>query len=230
MKTLSSLSIEEVARRCTTSGDVEAWEEFVQRVHRLIAKVVFRTALRLGDGSNQTVDDLIQETYLKFCENNCRLLREFEYRHAAGFTGYLQMVAVNVVRDHFKARRSKKRGKEPSGSIEEAIEPPMKEGGEGSATAMERRMLIVEIQRHLDACLIGPDQQRNSRVFWLYYRVGLSASSIAGLPGVGLSTKGVESLVLRITRQLRERMTSSNREPHSTRGADGEGVLPAESF
>ena len=230
MESYSSLSIEELARRCSSSGEVAAWEEFVRRVHALIAKVVYRTAQRLGDGSRQTVDDLIQEVYLKVCSQRCRLLREFESRHEAAFLGYLQVVAANVVRDHFKALRAKRRGEGPAVQIDESLDPAVSEGSAGSAFAVERGVLIDEIQRCLDDCLDGPECQRNERVFWLYYRTGLSASSIAALPGIGLSTKGVETLILRTTRQLRERMSVPNRTTPVAGGTAAEGILPAESF
>jgi hypothetical protein len=43
-------------------------------------------------------------------------------------------------------------------------------------------------------------------VFWLYYRAGCSAAEIAAVPGIDLTAKGVESLLLRMTRELRRRL------------------------
>ena len=51
MESYSSLSIEELVRRCSASRSADAWEEFVRRFHRLIATVILRTAARLGDSS-----------------------------------------------------------------------------------------------------------------------------------------------------------------------------------
>jgi len=51
MESYSSLSIEELVQRCAASKECAAWQEFVRRLHRLIAKVVLRTAVRLGDGA-----------------------------------------------------------------------------------------------------------------------------------------------------------------------------------
>ena len=70
METYSSISTQELVRRCSASRNPEAWEEFVRRFHRLIATVVLRTAGKLGDSSRQTADDLIQETYLRLCKDN----------------------------------------------------------------------------------------------------------------------------------------------------------------
>lgn len=230
MDAYSSISIEELVRRCSLQGDIGAWNEFVRRFHRLIAVVVLRTARRLGDSSSQTIDDLIQETYLKLCADDFRVLRNFEARHSGAFVGFVQVVTANVVRDHFKLSRSHRRGADRLQEAPEHFNPAAPDGGSGSPKAIERAVLIQEIQQYLDHCLPETDRDRNMRIFWLYYRAGLSAVAIAALPGIGLTTKGIESLILRITRELRERigaMKPGTREPtqHTS-----EGISPAESF
>lgn len=226
----SSISVEELVRRCSVSGEIAAWEEFVHRFHRLIAKVVLRVAARMGDSSRQTVDDLVQETYLKLCADNHRILREFDHRHPDAFLGYVQVVAANVVRDYFKSHYSKKRGAMQVEGFADDFVPAAAEDSAGSPGAMESSVLMQEVQRYLDICTAGSEQDRNSRIFWLYYRVGLSAASIAALPGIDLSTKGVESLILRITRELRIRMTAPKQGKRGIVPGPAEGILPAKSF
>jgi len=230
MGSYSSISIEELVRRCSASRSGEAWEEFVRRFHRLIATVTLRTAGRLGDSSKQTVDDLIQETYLKLCADDFRILRSFEQQHPDAFIGYVKVVTANVVRDHFKSSHSQKRGAGQLEQIAEAFVPAAGEDSAGSPKAIERTVLIQEIKRHLDLCSAGPDQERNSRIFWLYYRVGLSARAIADLPGTGLTTKGVESIIMRITGQLRDRMAEPKRRTLDQTQVATEGILPAQSL
>jgi RNA polymerase sigma-70 factor (ECF subfamily) len=230
MGAYSGLSVEELLRQCSGLGDLAAWEEFVRRFHRLIAAVALRTAMRWGDGSRQTVDDLIQETYLRFCEDNYRVLRNFVHRSPDAFVGYVKVVAANVARDHFKSSFSEKRGGSRVGGFADGFVPAAGEESSFSPSAIERSILIDELERHLETFLSGPDRERNSRVFWLYYRVGLTANAISALPGIGLSTKGVESLILRLTRELRERMTVQAFRSHETTTGGAEGILPAESF
>jgi RNA polymerase sigma-70 factor (ECF subfamily) len=206
METPASISIEELVRRCAASRSPEAWEEFVRRFHRLIATVILRTAARLGDASRQTVDDLIQETYLKLCADNFRILRTFEQQHPDAFTGYVKVLTANLVRDHFKSTHTQKRGAGHLEQIEEDFVPPAADDSAGSPKHIERAVLIQQITRHLDQCLAGPDQQRNRRIFWLHYRAGLSARAIADLPGIRLTPKGVESILARLTQDLRQRM------------------------
>lgn len=232
MEDLPSISIEQLVRRCCASGDIEAWEEFVRRFHRQIATVVLRTSSRLGDCSAQTVDDLIQETYLKLCRSNFQILREFEERHPNAFLGYLKVLAANVVRDHFKSSHAHKRGIQVSHELVDSVTPTSSLISANSPEGIERTVLLQQIQAHLDECVSGPEQERNRRIFWLYYRAGLTASAIANLPGIGLTTKGVESLILRVTRELRGRIGCPEGAPSEkvkVRGA-GEGILSSESF
>jgi RNA polymerase sigma-70 factor, ECF subfamily len=230
MENYSLLSIEELVRRCSASRSADAWEEFIRRFHRLIATVVLRTASRLGDSSRQTVDDLIQETYLKLCADDFRILRNFQEQRPDAFIGYVKVVAANVVRDHFKSSYSLKRG---AGHVEQfSVDyvPLALDGTTGSQQFIERAVLIEEISRLLDLCIPGPDQERNVQIFWLHYRAGLSARAIADLPGMMLTTKGVESIILRITRELRVRMAERSGAVSSAAPNTGEGLLPAQSF
>lgn len=44
-------------------------------------------------------------------------------------------------------------------------------------------------------------------IFLLYYRQGLTASEIAALPSLDLTTKGVESVIARLTYMIRSHIT-----------------------
>jgi len=204
----ASLSPEELVLACGQSDDAAAWREFVRRFHRLIATVALRIARRWGEPSPQLVDDLVQETYLKLCADNFHKLRDFKSQHPDAFYGYLKVVTANLVYDHFKAANSSKRG---SGMVKVAADTPVAHGidsfGAGSSVKnTERGILLREIDGMLTRLAAGPQLQRTRRVFWLYYRVGLTANAIAALPYIGLSTKGVESTILRLTRLLRQEM------------------------
>jgi RNA polymerase sigma-70 factor (ECF subfamily) len=227
METYASISIENLVRRCAASRSPEAWQEFVRRFHRLIATVILRTAARLGDASRQTVDDLIQETYLKLCADNFRILRTFEQQHPDAFTGYVKVLTANVVRDHFKSIHTQKRGAGQLEQIDEDFILTSADDSAGSPQSIERAVLIQEITRHLDLCLAGPDRDRNRRIFWLHYRAGLSARAIAGLPGIRITPKGVESILIRLTKDLRQRMADPPVPQREQMQREPEGFLPA---
>src|SRR5438552_11419527 len=94
-----SLSIDELVRECAERTCPEAWQEFICRFHRLIASVVMRACREWGVRAPDVIEDLIQETYLKLCVDNCALLRNFQSRHENAFLGFLKTVTANVVYD-----------------------------------------------------------------------------------------------------------------------------------
>jgi RNA polymerase sigma-70 factor, ECF subfamily len=202
----TSLSPEQLVLACRQTDDVGAWGEFVRRFHRLIATVALRVSRRWGEPSPQLIDDLVQETYLKLCADNFRMLYRFKSHHPDAFYGYLKVITANLVHDHFKAARSSKRG---SGTVAIAADDQVQSWPDASGAASgvkgsERGILLREVDDTLRRIAVGPHSERDRKLFWLYYRVGLTADAIACLPSIGLSTKGVESSLLRLTRLLRE--------------------------
>jgi len=230
MGTYSTTTVEELVRRCSAPGDIEAWQEFVCRFHRLIAKTVLRTAATFGDTTRETADDLIQETYLKLCADNYRILRGFEHRHVDAFNGYIQVIARNVVRDHFKSFFSSRRGGKAVVHISDDMVPASAQGDEGTQTSIERSLLFEQIRQVLPLCVPEIDRERNIRIFWLYFRTGLSARAIASLPGIHLETKGVESLIFRVKKELQNRLGNVGPRNIGPQAKSTEGVLPSQSF
>jgi RNA polymerase sigma-70 factor, ECF subfamily len=49
-------------------------------------------------------------------------------------------------------------------------------------------------------------KDRDRTIFWLYYRQGMTAKEITGLPGIGLSLKGVESALHRLVKLVRDHL------------------------
>jgi RNA polymerase sigma-70 factor, ECF subfamily len=226
----SSLSAEDLIRVCGTASDADAWEEFVSRFDRAISLAVIRASHQWSDLPRQQVDDLVQDTYLKLCSDRFSLLGEFAVRHPDAIVGYIKTVAANVVHDHFKAQHSQKRGsRQPHESLDN-IDPASGNSSPGSEGATERQILLQQVDRCLAACSTGPDQERDRLIFWLYYRQGMSAKAIAGLPAVGLTSKGVESAILRLTRLVRAQMVNTPSDINEGTRPGQKGLRPAESF
>ena len=76
----------------------------------------------------------------------------------------------------------------------------------GSQEKIAFSIFLNEIDDHLKRCLTGPDQERDRMIFWLYFRQGMSTKEIASLPTVGLSAKGVGSVIERMKRSIREQI------------------------
>ena len=230
MRSYSSTPPEELVSACADSGDPAAWEEFVHRFHPVIATVALRTARDWGNTSTHLIDDLVQETFLKLCADNCRILRAFQSRHPGAIFGYLKVITANVVHDHFKALNSRKRGENITSALAEDCDLSQRSGSATSEVeSMERAILIGQIDASLRNLDVGPNAERDRRIFWLYYRVGLSASAIAAISGIGLTTKGVESTLLRLTKHVKQKLCHAPRISGES-APDDEGIRPAESF
>jgi RNA polymerase sigma-70 factor (ECF subfamily) len=223
----SALSEDDLVAACFQTGNELAWIEFVRRFQPLIARVAIRIARNWGEHSSQVVDDLVQDTYLKLCGERTSPLRNFRSAHKDALYGYIKVFTANLVQDHFKAQRSDKRGGTVvfTGADSEmsldAIADPM-----AAACLIERDVLLQQIDSCLEAALTGPNSERDRKIFWLYYRAGLAASAIASLPTMGLTTKGVESTVGRLTRQVRRQLAAGPRVGTQR----SEGTRSAESF
>jgi RNA polymerase sigma-70 factor (ECF subfamily) len=224
----SAISAEELALSCFRTGDELAWAEFVRRFHPLIARVTLRVARQWGETSPQVVDDLVQDTYLKLCAERAHLLKNFSSVHKDAIYGYIKVFTANLAHDHFKASRSEKRGGwAMRTSIDGDDRCPSVLGSKSAEALIERGVLIQQIDACLRAISAGPNAERDRKIFWLYYRVGLAANAIAALPTLGLTTKGVESTLLRLTRQVRERLGSR---AQASPPSKGEGIQSAESL
>ena len=200
------MSAEELIHACAESNDGAAWEEFVVRFRRPISLSILRIAYQWSGVPQQVVDDLVQETYLKLCADRCRLLCDFASQHPEAVAGYIKTIAVNVAHDHFKSLHSQKRGSGETAQLLEDVEPHAQSGDLGGQAAMEREVLLKQIDSCLETCSEGSDRERDRLIFWLYYQQGMSAKAIAALPTVGLTAKGVESAIFRLTRLVREQI------------------------
>jgi RNA polymerase sigma-70 factor (ECF subfamily) len=226
----SAISPEELVHNCLSGRDEAAWVEFIRRFQPLIASVVFRVSRQWGESSPGMIDDLVQETYLKLCTEGLRILDKFEAIDQVSIYRYVKVFAANLAHDHFKASHAQKRG----GSAETAplntdTTTERATWKDSETKNLERKILIGEIAACLAAEVSGPKAERDCRIFWLYYRVGLSASAIATLPSIGLSTKGVESTILRLTRAVRRQLAPKKAESQSPLKSV-EGIRSAESL
>lgn len=226
----SALSPEGLFVSCLRDGDEGAWAEFIRRFTPLIGSVVLRVARQWGESSHAVVDDLIQETYVKLCADRTRLLESFEPSRAEAVFGYLKVFTANLAQDYFKAARAKKRGgPSPPESLETQVREESGREFHSSASTAERKVLVDEVAACLYEVAPGPTCQRDRRIFWLYYRVGLAASEIAALPSIQLTTKGVESTIGRLTRMVRQKLAVPERAARRARESV-EGIRPAESL
>lgn len=224
----TAISAEDLVVACAEPQNDAAWIEFVRRFQPLIASVVLRISGQWGKVSPQEVDDLIQETYLKLCEDRARLLRNFKAVHQDAIYGYIKVFAANLAHDHFKVTHSQKRGGGKIPVSIEGVDSCQMSATRSTEKVLERELLIKQIDACLRTVVAGPSSERDRKIFWLYYRVGLAASAIAALPTIDLTTKGVETTLLRLTRHVRDRLLFAKKHPGEKQRS--EGVPSADSL
>jgi RNA polymerase sigma-70 factor (ECF subfamily) len=217
---------------CLQGDDESAWAEFIRRFQPLIAGIALRVARQWGEAHPQVIDDLVQETYLKLCAERLRLFENFKSEHPDSIYGFIKVFAANLAHDHFKASHAQKRG----GAVDTAsmdADPVVQQRAARivpEIAILERKLLLEQVSACLDTVASGPHAKRDCRIFWLYYRAGVSASAIATLPTIGLSTKGVESTISRLTRALRRQLALPRKQQGTSKNKEAEGTSPAESF
>lgn len=202
------MPMERLLASFASGGSAETWAEFVRRFHPVISLTVLRTSRQYGEVSSVIVEDLVQDVYLKFCQDARSSLGGFELRHPDAIFGYVKISAANVVRDHYKSELASRRNRSLLVPLDMVDEPAV----EGQAA---RNVTLREIDDVLGRRLEGATAVRDRTVFWLHYRTGLTARAIAELPSVALSVKGVESLLLRLTHMVREEFAPGGRDPLS---------------
>jgi len=199
----SRTSVNDLAKACAHSADAAEWEEFVRRCVPLASLVALRIS-RMWDSapSPATVDDIVQEVFLKLCEQERRILRDFEPRGEDSFLGLLRTVSVSVANDYFRRVSSTKRGGKVVTMPLMDDEVQLSMDGAAPAARMQQSALFAELDQKLRSAPKAISE-RDRALFWLYYRQGYTAEEIARLSAAGLTAKGVESALRRVTMWLR---------------------------
>ena len=188
----------EVVKNCLETPSEAAWEEFVRCFHPDIAATISYVVRYYRHSDLSLIDDLIQETYLRFCRDDRRLLQTVRHWEGPAIRAYLKRTAESIARDHFRSSMAQKRG---GGQADEVLEIEPASGN----TSPEDLTLLSEIERLLEEKVKRP---RDLAIYRMVRVQGFSAREIAALPQVGLSVKGVESCLFRIDDLLRRTLAS----------------------
>jgi RNA polymerase sigma-70 factor (ECF subfamily) len=215
---LSSISANELARICSQSGSEDAWSEFVRRFQRPIALAVLRTARCWDVHSPALVDDLVQETLLRLCSDDCRLLRNFVPREPDSIIGYLKVLAANVTHDKFRNEKALKRGGSFHRQDTDRTDLDVFVPAPGGSESIDRTIRRNEIDQTLRSFIPDRLTDRDRTIFWLYFEQGFSAKEIGQIASIGLTVKGVESSIHRSTQQVREALARPTATKDSAEG------------
>jgi len=191
-------SIRDLLHLCLSSDGEEQWREFVRRTQPLIASVIINTVRRWKTPAPSLVDDLIQDTFVKLFANEKKALRVAKNEHENTIFGYLKVIASNVVRDHFRQPANKADEIE----ISDAVFPP----GPRDRERVEFLHKKEQVKRILEMLSVSETYDRDVGIFWFFYEQGYTAKEISLLPAVGLTVKGVEAVLFRVARLVREKL------------------------
>lgn len=204
----TELSLQQLLQICLQTGESTQWTEFVRRSQPLIAGVVTKTVRSWTKPTPDLVDDLVQETFVKLCFKDFRVLRRFVPRHENALHGFLKVLASNTVHDHFRHAWNQEHG---HGTAEVQFDHLAEFRVHNQRfEAFDRQILLGEIDSALlKHCSDSPNFARDQQVFWLYYKHGLTAKAISQIRSIGLTLKGVESAIFRMVHLIRLIMKTS---------------------
>jgi RNA polymerase sigma factor (sigma-70 family) len=214
--------------------DEDAWREFVRRYHGSIRNSVARTFhLRVGQEAdrraqfpNDLIEDLVQAVYIRLIEEGNRALTRFEGQHENSIFQYLGIISVNVVRDHFREAKAKKRPK-MSFSLDELLENAgdggvLKEAvsnidGSMSTGRSSSTVTMEDIEAALKRSVSRKNRDRDALIFKLHYYEGLTLEEIKRALGLDISPIGIGSILNRINAKLRTKLSLRPARQQSTR-------------
>jgi RNA polymerase sigma factor (sigma-70 family) len=200
---LRAASLRELVRLCVETGREDAWDELIGRVQPTFARIACHMALGGGPTQTQEIDDIVQEMLLKIAHGRSESLRRLPQESDEDAMAYLKCSAANTARDYFRVKRAGKRGLEKTANLDDEVVARL--AAEMTGIDIDKRVLLSQID-----CVLQVEPGERT-IFWLYYRTGLSAKEIAALPYVQLGAKGVESLLRRMTIEVREAMTARSK-------------------
>ena len=213
-------TVAELLSRCSRRPPDEiAWQEFVRRYHLTIRTNVLKTyyskAKKEMDRKPQfledTIEDLVQTVYIKLIEDQNEALNRFEGKHDNSIYQYLGIISINVVRDHFRETKAKKRPK-----ISFSLDQLLETSGDSSLLGenlsdidgspmdgSSAYFTIKDIEGALKQAVAGRNKDRDILIFKMRYYEGLTLDEISKAVGPKVSAVSVGSILNRIIKRLK---------------------------
>lgn len=202
-------------------GNRKAWAEFYNRFDERIWLVIYRECKakginRLDSQLQKTVQDLVQDVYVKLIADKCKALNNFIGMSENSIYTYLGIIAKNVVNNYITKIKAQKRP-----SFEKSIDEILTISEKGEKILITHKIksaysdveekftleiLKEEIDHILDTILKGKDKERNKLIFKLHLYEGISVEDLASKFHFGLSSKRISNLITDIKKELRQEL------------------------
>ncbi len=180
--------------RCLRDDPV-AWQALADHLRPCVVRVLARALARVDRAA---IEDLEQETWLRLLAQDRAQLRQAAAMSVAAVERLATTIALNLVRDH--CRKIAVRKAIPVDTLVPlfARESP---GPESLVTRAER---LARSRPTAEDLAGSTDPQRDLLIWTAYYEDGATPREIAALE-LGISLKGIESVIHRLTQKVRKR-------------------------
>jgi RNA polymerase sigma-70 factor (ECF subfamily) len=84
-------------------GDRRQWKKFVRQISPVVFSVIKKTLVSAGRDAGE-VHDILQELFVRLCDNNFRLLKSYDPKRAR-LTTWLAVIARNMAIDYLRRCR-----------------------------------------------------------------------------------------------------------------------------
>ncbi|MEW6731079.1 MAG: sigma-70 family RNA polymerase sigma factor [Acidobacteriota bacterium] len=193
-----------------------AWCEFISRFEKLLVKTIrltYRRYLAQHKPTFEDVCDLVQQSFVKIAENNYRALRELDFREENSVKMYLFTIASHATLDSLRASQALRRPTITNslGEVEYIQDcvacyyaAPYASSYVDPEKQYLQKELIEQVLAVVDAESDDKTRERNRRIFLLAHCDGYTRSEIAECEDIGLKRTGVNSVLNRVKKRLKE--------------------------
>jgi RNA polymerase sigma factor (sigma-70 family) len=185
-----------LALRCAL-GDPAAWAALVAAHDRRVLRVLLRA---VGPRFADELPDLRQEVWARLLASRGAALRGLRAERPGALAAFVSQVALRVAID-FGRSRGLRAAQEVGAEEAEGLPAPGCNAEEAAARRQESRLL----DDALEAATAGPNQARDRVVVRAHFHDSLAPAEIAAM-GLGLSAKGVETLLYRARERIAARL------------------------
>lgn len=196
------MPVETLIARCI-DRDPAAWKEMMDLHRPMVLRVLVRS---LGTIDPGVVTDLEQDLWARLLLNDCEVLRGLQGKLENGLAPFLATAALNLARD--QKRRLGVRRIVQSGGLDE-LASEMEAPGDRQDVAYEKEERRRLLWQAVDEQATGANAERDRMIFKAHYMDGLSPSEVAAM-GVGLSAKGVETVLYRMLQRVRQALRAGS--------------------